>query len=126
MDLIYTTKMYQKSISVTDYLEEYVDVPTFLECCKACNNYNQLWSCPDFDFDVLEYWKSYKTLEIIGVRIRFDDSMLHRFYREEEIQRIVNASVWKEKEKLSVYLLEKRRRYRKVSVFLQEVAWSAG
>lgn len=109
MDLIYTTQMYQKSISVADYLEEYVDIPTFLECCKACKNYNHLWSCPEFDFDVMEYWKSYETLDVIGVRIQFDDSMIHRTYKEEEMTRIIDASVWKEKEKLSQYLMEKEK-----------------
>lgn len=126
MDLIYTTHMYQTSISVEDYLEEYVDVPAFLECCKACGNYNRLWSCPEFDFDVMEYWKNYETLDITGVRIQFDDSMIHRTYKEEEITRIINSSVWKEKEKLSKYLMGKEKIYRKVSAFLREAVWNVG
>ena len=29
---MYTTKRYQATIPVSDYLREYVDIPTFLKC----------------------------------------------------------------------------------------------
>ena len=44
---MYTTKRYQATIPVSDYLRDYVDIPTFLECCKKCHNYETKWSCPD-------------------------------------------------------------------------------
>ena len=59
---MYTIENYESEISVKEYVERFVDVETFLEACKRCPNYNKVWSCPGYDFDVLEYWNKYKIL----------------------------------------------------------------
>ena len=69
---MYTTKRYQATIPVSDYLREYVDIPTFLECCKKCHNYETKWSCPCYDFDVLEYWQKYRVFDLTAIKIIFD------------------------------------------------------
>ena len=43
---MYQTKRYEKEITVKDYLTQYVNIEEFLEYCKACKNYDRLWSCP--------------------------------------------------------------------------------
>lgn len=69
----YTTERYTADISVEEYIEKYVAVEEFLECCKACPNYDKKWSCPSYDFDVLEYWKKYDTAYFIAEKIIFDE-----------------------------------------------------
>lgn len=65
---------YEKEIKVAEYLEEYVCVEEFLECCKACENYNRKWSCPSYDFDPVEdYWKKYDTLIVVGKKIILEE-----------------------------------------------------
>ena len=64
--------MTNDEISVEEYLEKYVNVNEFLECCKACPCYGTVWSCPPYDFDPVEdYWKKHKTLEVHGYKINF-------------------------------------------------------
>ena len=63
---MYTTTRHEASISVPEYVENYVDVPTFLEACKACPNYDRVWACPSYDFDVLKYWKQYQTFQLLA------------------------------------------------------------
>lgn len=61
---------FEKTISVADYLEGYVNVEEFLECCKACENYDRKWCCPSFDFDPVEdYWKKYGSLLVVGKKM---------------------------------------------------------
>lgn len=61
---------FEKTISVADYLEGYVNVEEFLECCKVCENYDQKWCCPSFSFDPVEdYWKNYERLYVIGQKM---------------------------------------------------------
>ncbi len=69
----YDLEKFQSEIPVEKYLDEYVNVAEFLECCKMCPNYDNVWSCPPYDFDPVEdYWKKYSILEIHGYKINFD------------------------------------------------------
>ncbi len=65
---------FEKTISTADYLEGYVNVEEFLECCKACENYDQKWSCPPYDFDPVErYWKKFDNLYVIGKKMILEE-----------------------------------------------------
>ena len=81
---MYTTSRHEATISVPEYLEGFVDVPTFLEACKACPNYDRVWSCPSYDFDVMKYWNRYKTFRLLATKITFDDACLSKTYTPEE------------------------------------------
>ncbi|MDO4869333.1 MAG: DUF2284 domain-containing protein [Bacillota bacterium] len=67
----YTLDRIEAGIDVETYVEDFVDVKGFLECCKACPNYNTIWSCPPFAFHPLEYWGRYEELMVIGYRLNF-------------------------------------------------------
>ncbi|HKM29007.1 MAG TPA: DUF2284 domain-containing protein [Anaerovoracaceae bacterium] len=64
---------YEAGISTVDYIDKYVDIGGFLEMCKACDCYNNKWSCPPFDFSPREYWENYDNLYFLGKKIIFDD-----------------------------------------------------
>ena len=63
---------FEKEISVKEYIEGYVAVEEFLEACKSCPNYGSVWSCPPYDFDVLEYWNRFSTLRVLARKIYLD------------------------------------------------------
>ena len=107
---MYSTKRFEATIPVAEYLEHYVDVNTFLECCRACPNYDAIWSCPSYDFDVIEYWRKYQKLDLIAVKIMFDEAYAGKEFPEEEIQRITEASVKKVKQELSEELLDREQK----------------
>ena len=107
--LIYTTERHEAIVSVEHYLEKYVDVDTFLEACKACPNYEKIWSCPSYDFDVIEYWKKYSTLELVAVKIIFDETVAGKQLTEEEQEDISRNSIWEVKEQLAAELYEREK-----------------
>lgn len=98
---MYTTQRYTSSISVSEYLEKYVDIPTFLECCKACSSYNKTWSCPSYDFDVENYWRKYKTFDLTAIKIIFPKEMTEKTYTKEELNQIYEDTLFREKKLLS-------------------------
>ncbi|MGI6010690.1 MAG: DUF2284 domain-containing protein [Ruminococcus sp.] len=102
---MYTTTRHEATISVPEYVEKFVDVPTFLEACKACPNYDRVWSCPSYDFDVIKYWNRYQTFQLLATKITFEEDMLSRTYTQQEIQDILNQVLPPEKKKLSDELL---------------------
>ena len=65
---------YEKEIETADYVEGYVCVEEFLECCKACENFERKWSCPSYDFDPVEdYWKRFETMKVVGKKMVFEE-----------------------------------------------------
>ena len=100
---MYKTETYTAVVPVEDYIEGYVDVDTFLECCRACPNYEKVWSCPSYDFDVLSYWRKYETLELTAVKIIFDEEFAGKAFTKAEQDKILGQSLRVEKEKLSVF-----------------------
>lgn len=106
--MLYTTERYEAYITVEEYLKEYVDVEQFLECCKACPNYNNIWACPPYDFDVLEYWNRYRVLQLIAVKINFGEKYAGKAFTQEQLDEIERSSVWQVKAELTseLYKLE--------------------
>ena len=106
---MYTTSRHAASVSVPDYLDGFVAVEQFLEACKSCPNYNNIWSCPPYNFDVMDYWKKFSNLKLLAVRIVFDPEMLERTYTSEELNHILSQVLPVEKQKLSdeLMLMEK-------------------
>ncbi|MBR5229819.1 MAG: DUF2284 domain-containing protein [Firmicutes bacterium] len=68
---MYTLEKFEKEIEIPLYITHYVNVEEFLRFCKACPNYDKLWSCPSYDFNPEEYWKKFSTLLVFGYKINF-------------------------------------------------------
>lgn len=80
---------FYKKISVEDFIKDYVDIDKFLQCCKVCKNYKSRWSCPPYDFDVIDYWEKYKYLNLIGYKINFKDEILNKTYDEDKLNNAI-------------------------------------
>ena len=64
---------FEKTIKVDEFIEGYVNVEEFLECCKVCENYEQVWSCPTYDFDPVDYWKRFENLYVVGKKMILEE-----------------------------------------------------
>ena len=107
---MYTKERLETTVPVSEYVKNYVDVATFLECCKACPNYEKVWSCPPYDFDVLDYWNKYTILELTAVKIVFDEEYAGKAFPKQELQGIMEASLEKVKQELSEELFEREKK----------------
>lgn len=110
-DISYQITRHTATISVSEYIEGFVDVETFLEACRSCPNYDKKWSCPSYYFNVLDFWKKYKTLNLLASKIIFPEEALKRTYTQEELNHILDKVLTKEKEKLSLELFEEEKKY---------------
>lgn len=104
----YQIEVYEAEVPVEEFMEACVDVPVFLECCKACPNYGNLWSCPPYEFQPEEYWRQYKTLYIRGRKILFPEEMTRKTYAKEEQQKIMEQVLGREKDLMGeeLFLME--------------------
>ncbi len=71
--LRYTVREEHCRISTDDYLRDFVDVPRFLEFCRACSWYGRNWACPGLDFDPVAVWSSRDWLHLTAFWMEFSD-----------------------------------------------------
>ena len=97
----YTLERFETETDIKTFVSDFVDVEGFLECCKACPNYDNVWSCPPYDFDPMEYWNSFERILVAGYRITFG---------EDRTQVTMTKALWDVKKMLAdeMYILEKK------------------
>ena len=98
----YQKERFEAEIDVESYIEGFVDVETFLECCHACPGFGKSWMCPPFDFDPLDYWRAHEKLRVVGYRLSFG---------EDRTQEEMNAALWEVKRIVADELYELEEQY---------------
>ncbi|MDO5849511.1 MAG: DUF2284 domain-containing protein [Methanobrevibacter sp.] len=73
-------------MDMDEFYERYVDIEKFGELCKDCDEYGKNWSCPPFDFDPDEIWKSFNKIKIIAFKYNFNEEILSETFTEEELE----------------------------------------
>lgn len=109
--LKYSAVPLENKIAVSDYVRDYVDVPRFLECCRACHNYSSKWSCPPYDFDPLGLWAQFREFQIFGTKLELAPEFIGADYNAPEANKDIRAALSAEKQKLMdrALALEKER-----------------
>ncbi|WP_296808919.1 DUF2284 domain-containing protein [uncultured Methanobrevibacter sp.] len=99
-------------VDVAEFVERYVDVEKFQGLCTDCEDYGKNWSCPPFDFDVMDVWDSFDKLKLIAFKMDFDDDELSNEYSDKELDFILKR-LERMKVKLmnDIYVLEDENSY---------------
>ena len=58
-------------LPVERFLSAYVDVETFLSCCRQCPNFGRRGTCPPYRFAPEDYWRRWTTLSLSARQIAF-------------------------------------------------------
>ncbi len=66
-------EVFTAEIDVRTYMSEYRDAPYFLELCKQCRNYGNLWACPPLEFDVEARLGQFENVLIVAYRCPMPD-----------------------------------------------------
>lgn len=104
--LYYRKEISEHTLAVEEFLSRFVDVEKFLGYCRECPQYNISCSCPPYDFDPLDLWRSYQRIKIVGVKILFDEGDVGRELEPEDWQEVLQRILHKEAENLYVSLKE--------------------
>lgn len=104
--LNYRTEIKENTLPVEEFLTRFVDVEKFLGYCRECSSYNVSCSCPPYDFDPMDYWRTYKKVKIVGVKILFDEADVGKTADHEEWKAILKEILHKEADRLYVLLKE--------------------
>lgn len=97
----------QAELPVEQFLRECVDVPRFLEQCRACPNYEKVWSCPPFSFKPEELWGNYDSILLLGRVIETPETMREvRFSSSQALGEAGRALLRQDKREMLLELLE--------------------
>ncbi|MEY8298336.1 DUF2284 domain-containing protein [Emergencia timonensis] len=67
--MTYQKQRFEARIATEELIEKYFDPAVTLAKCRACPGFASTWSCPDFDFDPLDFWKGFSKFHLIVDRI---------------------------------------------------------
>ena len=109
-DCYHVTKN-KKTLTIDDYLDNFVDFNRTLNACKKCRAYNKNWACPDFDCNISSFYEPYEKIDLIYVRLIFDDSITNQRLDNNQLNKFLHETLFKEKNKLTekLKMLEKNK-----------------
>ena len=107
---MYRIEEFKNRIAMKGYMKSYINGESFLEYCEKCTGYDQIWSCPLYDFNPEEYRRNYKYLYVIGKRITFEQTA-GSGEEQKERERYMSQVCLKEKDILSKKMQELLKSY---------------
>ena len=92
---LYTSEILTRTVPLSEFMRDLVDVPRFLGYCRDCPNFGQYWSCPPFNLDPMEIWGRYEQLLLYARKVSFTKDRLfpleRRAFEERELPKIKGA-----------------------------------
>lgn len=62
---MYEKQRFEADIEIKEMIEKYFHPASTLAKCRACPGFASTWSCPEFDFDPLDFWKQFSKFHLI-------------------------------------------------------------
>lgn len=103
------TIFYEKEVLLEEYKKDCVDVPRFLSYCRRCSNFGKIWSCPEFDFDPMDYWNKYEHLRIIAMKIIVPQELREKEFDDQGKTQVITSLLDGYKRDFDRYIYEQEK-----------------
>ena len=103
------TVFYEREVLLEEYRKDCVDVPRFLSYCRKCTNFGKIWSCPEFDFDPMDYWNRYQHLRIIAMKIIVPRELREKEFDDQGKTRVITSLLDGYKRDFDKYIYEQEK-----------------
>lgn len=105
----YQIENFKSHVDMKEYYDTCINVAEFLEYCKACPNYDRVWSCPPYDFSPEDYWLQYSQIFLYGRKIIFSRELTEKTYTQKELQCLTSEILQREKQDMAEELFALER-----------------
>ncbi len=68
---LYTAETLTRTVPLSEFRRDLVDVPRFMGYCQDCPNHGRYWSCPPFGFDPMTVWERYDAIRLYARKLVF-------------------------------------------------------
>ena len=96
----YTAEDIRKTADLEGFIKNYIDPPRINGYCRTCPKYCKVWSCPEHDFDPVQYWKVFSTLELWCRKITLDSFLTDKTWTPEELTRLIEVIFFGERKEM--------------------------
>lgn len=76
----YQTEVRVKRMEVAAFLNQYYKPEQFADSCKACPFYGHIWSCPPGTPQTEDFFRGYREIYLIGVKLIYGDENRKKAY----------------------------------------------
>ena len=84
----YSVEYRKSGMRLSVFQQNYQDIATYLTYCKACPNYNSVWSCPPLPFDAAAYWEKFQWMYVVGAKINLSPETIKQANTAEKVKAI--------------------------------------
>ena len=84
----YTVEYQKNSMPLTDFRQKYQNREKYMAYCRACSNYNMVWSCPSLSFDVDDYLAKFSRIHVLCAKIVLSSHILAEADTPEKIKTV--------------------------------------
>ena len=88
-----------KALPVREWLDRYCFPGRFLDACRACPDYGRVWSCPPGVPEAEALLGAYRTVFLVGVKVRYCPTDQERALRSPEEAETVRQETYGEAKK---------------------------
>ena len=81
---MFSAEVKVKALPVREWLDRYCFPGRFLDACRACPDYGRVWSCPPGVPEAEALLGAYRTVYLVGVKVRYSQAALARALRSPE------------------------------------------
>ena len=75
---MYRKELLKSKTTMEEYIENYKNAAGFLDYCEKNMGYEQIWSCPLYDFNPEDCGRDYKYFYFIGAKITLDQEGINK------------------------------------------------
>ncbi len=108
---VYSTEKFSTTLTLNEFFENYVEIEKMARYCSLCRNYGTSWECPPHTMNVEDYWKQFKNIKVLAVKLNYTHEFRSKSYTHEELNYIIKNTLYKERSILKKKLLELEKKF---------------
>lgn len=82
----YSVEYRKSGMPLSVFQQNYQDIGNYLAYCKACPNYNTVWSCPPLPFDAAAYLEKFPWMYVVGAKINLSPETIKQADTAEKVK----------------------------------------
>lgn len=111
----YRVKRHCRTLTTLEFYERFSNFELVQSYCKECPRYDTNYSCSPVDIDIKDFITNYDYIDIIVTQLFFKEKDYNSEYSKEELNKVLNETFFKEKQKIVDKVKKDEKKYSKAT-----------
>lgn len=109
----YRVERHYRTLTTREFYERFSNFELVQGYCKECPRYDTNYSCSPVDIDIKDFITNYDYIDIIVTQLFFKEKDYNSEYSKEELNKVLNETFFKEKQKIVDKVKKDEKKYSK-------------